>query len=153
MISKLLKQIQRKRQRAKRAGLEIISADELAMLALKSPHWREIGRGKAKYNFCRRDHSIGYTAENTFIGSFLENIRERNERCGNLKIHATPNDRKRASERRHSDYLERNRQRAKQNYHKDPEKQRTRAAKNYAKRKAAAAGKAATASNSTSAEG
>jgi G:T/U-mismatch repair DNA glycosylase len=99
MISKLLKQIREKRQRAKRAGLEIISADELAMLALKSPHWREIGQGQGKYHFCRRDHSIGYTAENTFVGPSLENIRERLKRCGHPST-LTPKQRKQIASRK-----------------------------------------------------
>jgi hypothetical protein len=82
MISKLLKQIRRKRQNAKQAGLEIISTEKLALIALASPHWRNMGNGKEQFNFCRRDHSKGYTEENTFIGSSEENIRERLQRCG-----------------------------------------------------------------------
>jgi hypothetical protein len=138
MISKLLTQIRQKRQRAKRAGLEIISTEKLALLALASPHWREIGRGKDKYNFCRRDHSIGYTAENTFIGPFADNIRERHERCGPPRGESlaalTPAEReqRKAGQKRTSHI-------------------KNRAKNNLARRKreAAAAGKAATASNST----
>jgi hypothetical protein len=143
MISKLLKQIRQKRQRAKRAGLEIISTEKLALIALASPHWREIGSGKDKYHFCRRDHSQGYTAENTFIGPSEENIKERNKRCG------LPNGSECLPAL--TDRAERQRQ---QNaaWQRDPKNRALLLAKERryrAKKKAAAAGKAATASNST----
>jgi hypothetical protein len=82
-LLKLNQQIQFKRSRAKRHGIAFAMTHEEALsLALSSPHWKKIGRGNGKYNFCRRDHSIAYTLDNTFIGSFEDNIRERNQRCG-----------------------------------------------------------------------
>jgi hypothetical protein len=143
MISKLLKQISRKRATAKKKGLDIIETEALALLALKSPHWRQIGRGKGKYNFCRRDHSKGYTAENTFIGSFEENMRERDERCGkfagNNRLPPLTADEMKARQNALT------RARRAKNATRYSELQRNR----RAKKKAAAAGKAATASNST----
>lgn len=82
MISKLLRQIRYKRHREKLAGIYCMTADEMLVLALASPHWREIGQGKNKYHFCRRNHAVGYTPENTFIGLGADNIRERLQRRG-----------------------------------------------------------------------
>jgi hypothetical protein len=130
MISKLLKQIRQKRQRAKRAGLEIISTEKLALIALASPHWREIGPRKGQYHFCRRDHSIGYTAENTFIGSWLANIRESAKRNRLTYAQRAKKERARLAKWKRE----------------NPRKAKARLRR---KRKAAAAGKAATASNST----
>lgn len=82
LLTKLLNQCSAKIRRARHAGLAHMTRDEFALLALKSPHWQNIGQGKGKYNFCRRDHNIGYTPENTFIGSAETNIAERIHRCG-----------------------------------------------------------------------
>jgi hypothetical protein len=82
-LLKLDRQIQQKRRTAKHNGIAFAMTHEEALqLALSSPHWKKIGQGNGKYNFCRHDHSIGYTLDNTFIGSFEENVRERNQRCG-----------------------------------------------------------------------
>jgi hypothetical protein len=128
MISKLLKQIRQKRQRARRAGLEIISTEKLALIALASPHWREIGQGRGKFHFCRRDHSAGYTEENTFIGKSDDNVKERNERYKPRRKYQQPTERERAAARQ--------RAWAKENPTKVSAKNRA----NRAKRKAVAAG-------------
>jgi hypothetical protein len=82
-LLKLDRQIQQKRRTAKRDGIAFAMTHEEALeLALSSPHWKNIGCTRGSYQFCRHDHSIGYTLDNTFIGSSEDNIRERNQRCG-----------------------------------------------------------------------
>jgi hypothetical protein len=85
-LLKLEQQIKNKRHHAKRDGIAFtLTHEQLLELALSSPHWQKLGCTKGSYQICRHDHSLGYTIENTFIGSALENNRERLQRCGNPK--------------------------------------------------------------------
>jgi hypothetical protein len=86
LLQKLERQLRDKRARAKRDGIAFtLTHEQILELALGSPHWHQIGRTKGSYHICRHDHSLGYTTDNTFIGSALDNNRERNDRCGNPK--------------------------------------------------------------------
>lgn len=101
MLIKLIRQIQHKARQSRFHGIAFMPLDEALALALASPHWQQIGRGKGKYHFCRRDHSIGYTAENTFIGSAEDNSRESITRCKpQPKIYASAKERNAAKMRR-----------------------------------------------------
>jgi hypothetical protein len=93
LLQKLERQLRDKRARAKRDDIAFtLTHEQLLELALSSPHWQKLGCTQGSYQICRHDHSLGYTIENTFIGSALDNIRERLQRCGNPnpKKHLTP---------------------------------------------------------------
>jgi hypothetical protein len=157
-LLKLEQQIKNKRQRAKHDGIAFTMTHEEALqLALSSPHWQNIGPHRGQYHFCRRNHELGYTPENTFIGLAQDNVRERNDRCGNPnpKIYsskaeyrkANPEKCKKASRKwREKHRIADNKNKAA--YRKaNPEKIRLIQQRKYQKKKAAAALQA-TAANS-----
>lgn len=92
MLKKLIRQIRQKRNRCKETGTPCMTEQQFLDLALASRHCFELGVGKNKYHWCRRDHSIGYTPENTFIGLASHNIRERIKRCGMPKRPRLPDE-------------------------------------------------------------
>jgi hypothetical protein len=136
-LRKLQQQIRQKRCRAKHDGIEIITADELTTLALSYPDhvWQNIGSRKSNYCFARKDHSTGYTIDNTTLDTVENNTDEMLERYGKPRLNISDDERRKRKLQQYKAWRDKKENRHKKWRIKNPKKAAARLKASRLKRK------------------